>query len=117
MGRYIKDYMKYIEKILGGDDADVDYEKLRIDFLLKIEFFQHERLVHFLVTFMVIIALFISVLYIFMTGLQLMSVLSIILLGLTAAYLAYYYFIENAVMKMYKLYDRIMEKINEGSKK
>lgn len=117
MGRYIKDYMKYIEKVLDGDDADVDYEKLRIDFLLKIEFFQHERLVHFLVTFMVIIALFISVLYILMTGLQLMSVLSIILLGLTAAYLAYYYFIENAVMKMYKLYDRIMDKINEGSKK
>ena len=117
MGRYIKDYMKYIEKILDGDDADVDYEKLRIDFLLKTEFFQHERLVHFLVTFMVIIALFISVLYIFMTGLQLMSVLSRILLGLTAAYLAYYYFIENAVMKMYRLYDRIMDKINEGSKK
>lgn len=117
MGRYIKDYMKYIENILGGDDADVDYEKLRTDFLLKIEFFQHERLVHFLVTFMVIIALFISVLYIFMTGLQLMSVLSVILLGLTAAYLAYYYFIENTVMKMYKLYDKIMDKLNEGSQK
>ena len=43
MGRYIKDYMKYIEKILGGDDADVDYEKLRIDFLLKISFFDVAR--------------------------------------------------------------------------
>ena len=93
MGKYIKDYIAAVDKKL--EDDNTDFEKLRIDFLLKIEFFQHERQVHFLVTFMVIVALFISILYIFMTGLQIMSALSVILLGLTAAYLAYYYFIEN----------------------
>ncbi len=113
MGKYIKTYVAFVDKQLEDDSTDL--EKLRTDFLLKIQFFQHERLVHFLVTFMVIMALFISVLYIFMTGLQLMGVLSVILLGLTAAYLAYYYFIENTVMRMYKTYDRIMEKL-EGKK-
>lgn len=111
MGKYIKDYIAAVDKKL--EDDNTDFEKLRIDFLLKIEFFQHERQVHFLVTFMVIVALFISILYIFMTGLQIMSALSVILLGLTAAYLAYYYFIENAVMQMYKTYDRIAEKIEQ----
>lgn len=111
MGKYIKNYVAAVDKMLNDDNTDL--EKLRIDFLLKIEFFQHERQVHFLVTFMVIMALFISILYILITGLQIMAVLSVILLGLTAAYLAYYYFIENTVMQMYKTYDRIAEKIEQ----
>lgn len=111
LGKYIKNYVAAVDKMLNDDNTD--FEKLRIDFLLKIEFFQHERQVHFLVTFMVIMALFISILYILITGLQIMAVLSVILLGLTAAYLAYYYFIENTVMQMYKTYDKIAEKIEQ----
>ncbi len=120
MGKYISDYIKYIEKILEEDKEDTDYEKLRADFLLKLSFFQHERFVHLVVTVMVAIVLFISVIYIFMTGLRLMAALSIILLGLVFAYLIYYYFIENAVMGMYKTYDRIMARIEshgENNKK
>lgn len=117
MGRYISDYIKYVNKILSDDNKDTDYEKLMKDFLLKISFFQHERLVHLIVTVMVAILLFISIIYIFMTQMQIMAILSGILLILVFCYLGYYYFIENTVMEMYKTYDKIAERVERNKQK
>lgn len=114
MGRYISDYIKYVNKILADDSTDTDYENLMDDFLKKISFFQHERLIHLIVTVMVAILLFISIIYIFMTQMQIMAVLSLILLVLVFCYLGYYYFIENTVMEMYKTYDKIAERIERS---
>ena len=110
MHRYITEYIKNAEAQLA--DGNTDLTELRREFLQKIAFFKHERLIHLIVTLMVVIAMFISFVLVFITDITGFGVLSLILLVLTAAYLGHYYFLENSVQKMYRIYDRITEKIN-----
>lgn len=110
MHKYITEYIENAEALLA--DGNTDLTELRREFLQKIAFFQHERLIHLIVTLMVVIAMFISFVLIFITDVSGFGVLSLILLVLTAAYLGHYYFLENSVQKMYRIYDRITEKIN-----
>jgi len=58
----------------------------------------------------VVIAMFISFLTTIVSGLDGFAVVSLILLVLTAFYLEHYYFLENSVQKMYKMYDELKEK-------
>lgn len=115
MGTYIARYIKKVDKML--EDENTDFVWLKEDFVAKIGFFQHERFVHLIVTFMVVMCLFFSILYIFETGLISVSILAGMFLLLVFAYLIYYYYIENTVMNMYKTYDKIVAKLEEQSKK
>jgi hypothetical protein len=47
--KYVTDYIDSIDKILNSDEK-VDYEAIRKEHLIKIGYFQHERLIHLLVT-------------------------------------------------------------------
>ena len=58
MYRYIKGYMNDIQALLDSGGYN-DIEQLKREFLIKLEFFKHERLVHLIVTFMVINAMFV----------------------------------------------------------
>ena len=52
MKKMISNYISYVEEIINNKKVD----KLFVDdLLLKISFFQHERLIHFLVTMLVAI--------------------------------------------------------------
>ena len=116
MGTYIARYIKLVNKML--EDENTDFAKLKEDFCAKIQFFQHERFVHLIVTFMVVMCLCFSLLCIFVTnGLLSVSILAGILLLLVTGYLIYYYYIENTVMNMYKTYDKIVEKLENSRSK
>ena len=103
-------YMIAYEKFLTGflkDPRQEDIARVRHDALVQIGFFQHERLVHFLVCILVGIAFFIALglaLYFRMVGLFL---LALILLGLLVPYLWHYYFLENTTQRIYVLYNRL----------
>ncbi|MBO5138115.1 MAG: hypothetical protein J6B89_00535 [Bacilli bacterium] len=45
------DYIKYVDSVIKNSDNDL--EVLRREHLIKINFFQHERLIHLLVTLLV----------------------------------------------------------------
>ncbi|MBQ4225369.1 MAG: hypothetical protein II664_03530, partial [Oscillospiraceae bacterium] len=108
MYRYIKGYMNDIQALLDSGGYN-DIEQLKREFLIKLEFFKHERLVHLIVTFMVINAMFICF-AIFSTTLNSgFGIISLIMLVLVGCYLAHYYFLENSVQKMYRMYDRMNE--------
>ena len=53
MRKYLTDYRNYIKELLSDDETD--FEALAKEHLVKIQFFQHERLVHLIV--MVLFAL------------------------------------------------------------
>lgn len=79
-------------------------------------FFQHERLVHLIVTITFAILELLTVCAYVIVG-AIDSELSMPLLVLTIAilillvpYIKHYYLLENEVQKMYKQYDRICEK-------
>ena len=107
MRKYLEKYLKYVEKILEQDAPDTDYYALKQEHLHQIQFMQHERLVHFLVTALFGIMLFIG--FIVFALKAVMSFLPVIglMLILTIAYIRHYYFLENSVQKMYILYQRI----------
>ena len=99
MKKQINDYLKYLE------NNKVDKKEL----LVKISFYQHERLIHLIVTCLVAIS---AILFTFM-GLLLnnyvLLIVSIILFILFTFYILHYYFLENSIQKMYLYYDKIKQ--------
>lgn len=110
MTKYLKDYIAYIEKKLEECSSPESADAIMAEHKDKIAFMQHERIVHFLVTMMfaLILVLFIGIQLI--TENLMLMVLIIIILALLGAYIKHYYFLENTVQYMYKIYDKIIEK-------
>ena len=77
------------------------------DLLTHISFFQHERLIHLLVTIftgIIMILLFISSLFI---DNILLIILLLLIITLFIPYIFHYYFLENKVQELYKIYDKL----------
>ena len=95
------------EKIKSGD---ITPEFLTM-FLTRIKFYQHERLIHLIVTMTFAIMTVLSV-FMLVLGAETAGVLlSILFLCLTVPYVAHYYFLENSVQALYKLYYEAVEKL------
>ena len=96
-------YQSLTKQPLAPSEAACHREKL----LTKIQFMQHERLVHLIVT--VLFAL-LTVLTLF-TNLFLLQplllVLFVLLLILLIPYIRHYYILENGVQKLYEYYDKL----------
>ncbi len=114
MKKMMNEYIAEIEKKVK-DKQNCDEESLE-DLKLKISFFQHERLVHFLVTMLVgLITVILLVTNIFINNLALLILLVIFIL-LLIPYLFHYYFLENKVQYMYELYDLMHKKMDKSKK-
>ena len=108
MKKRILDYRGKIDNLLEENAPDTDWEAVLSEHLVQIGFFQHERLVHLLVTLAFALFTILTVL----AGLVMESVM---LLGLTVAflvllvpYIMHYYLLENETQKMYVQYDNIL---------
>lgn len=108
MEQRILNYRKYIDGLLSQDDSD--WDAVIREHLIQISFFQHERLVHLIVTVtfalleVIVIALSVTAFTIAV------GLLAIALLVLLIPYIRHYYILENEVQKMYGQYDRMVEK-------
>ncbi len=110
MTEYLTNYMNQTERKLDECCSLNDIERLFAEHMDKIAFMQHERIVHFLVTMMfaIILTIFICAL-IFSENFAILLLVTIILI-LLLFYIKHYYFLENTVQKMYRVYDRMLEK-------
>lgn len=106
MREYLTNYLRDLEAMLESGSCP-DYRKLRNDHLIMIGFMQHERLIHFLVTILFALGFFITLGIYLVTEILMLAVLLILILALLIPYIMHYYFLENSVQKMYKLYDEI----------
>ena len=109
MEKRLKNYLLYIEALLSGEPLKKSEKKqLRKDMLIQIGFFQHERLIHLIVTvtfaLLAVITLLAS-LFFKMIALYILTGLLIILL---VPYVRHYYILENGVQKLYEAYDKII---------
>lgn len=106
MRDYMKEYIEKIDKIIEEKKIN-NKEELLSEHLVKIQFFQHERLIHFLVTMLFAIMFLMTFLYSlnnFNIGL---IILNVLLLCLLVPYIFHYYYLENSVQYMYKQYDML----------
>jgi len=72
--------------------------------LTRIKFYQHERLIHLIVTMTFAIMTVISFFMLVTEGTAAAVLLSVLFLCLTVPYVMHYYFLENSVQALYKLY-------------
>lgn len=106
MKKYLYDYISKIDNILN--DKKKIKEEIIQKHLIKIKFFQHERLIHLLVT------LFYAILFLIFMGLSYIHYIflpiGIILLIFLICYVLHYFHLENGVQYLYKQYERMLEK-------
>ena len=104
---YMNNYMEYIKTILKKENIN---ESIKKDFLEHIQFMQHERLIHLLVTMLfaiILISVFIIMLIYFS---WILVVFTAIIFIVEIFYIFHYYKLENGIQKMYRLYDEIVKK-------
>ena len=114
MKEYVVQTMKAVQSFIDNDMKEAGEEKTRrvlSEFEVKIAYFQHERLIHLMVTlsFALFLLLSIGSLFMFPSEFILTGVLlTAIFFGLTIGYVMHYYFLENSVQKMYHMRDEII---------
>lgn len=108
MTAYLKKYMEEIQRRLEEYADQTELEEIFLEHKDKIAFMQHERIVHFLVTMMFAIVLAIFVCAFLFTENPALMILVIIIMVLLGFYIKHYYFLENTVQEMYKLYDEML---------
>ena len=97
----LKDYIKEIEYKLENNKVDKD---LADEIYTWIIFFQHERLVHLIVTFLTALSTIIFLLGTLYFEEVSLLVLFLLSLSLFAPYIFHYYNLENGVQRLYDLY-------------
>ena len=110
MKQSIKDY---IEEIDDKINSEAEFDKLKEEHLIKIGFYQHERLIHLLVT--LFYALFLGLFILLSYYNPLFIFIVIILMIFLICYVKHYFYLENHVQYMYKQYDMILEKIQKNN--
>lgn len=115
MKKRILTYRKYIDSLLQSEESH-DWSYIKKEHLTQVAFFQHERIVHLIVTITFAILELLTVCAYVITGaidctLSLpLLILAVALLILLVPYIKHYYLLENEVQKMYTQYDKICEK-------
>ena len=133
MKKRIKEYLKFIDGILNNDilvttsfDCEGNYKKSmqkdivptrkEYEILLsrhkeQIAFFQHERLIHLIVTVLFAILTFAVFFILLVTPSTGLFILLLALLVLLVPYIMHYFLLENGVQKMYRQYDEIVKRM------
>ncbi len=110
MEERLKSYLNQLEKITEKADQMSPEEKKRQreEALVQIGFFQHERLIHLIVTVLFAIMTLLSVFGYIMIGQLSLLLLILLFMSLLIPYIRHYYVLENGVQKLYTYYDRLL---------
>ena len=111
MKKRILDYRKRIDALLV-QGADCDWNRVLEEHLTQIAFFQHERLIHLIVTVTFAVLTMLSACFLLLTQEIALCFLTLLLLVLLIPYIAHYYTLENEVQRMYAQYDEILKKVS-----
>ena len=114
MKAYMKETMAFVRKYIDEEMQSAPEERTRkvlAEFEKKISFFQHERLIHLIVTFFFALFLLMEIYALFTLPFSyapVCGVLVVLFFVLVVAYVFHYYFLENSVQQMYKMRDEIV---------
>ena len=107
MGNKLKLYIKNLHQFLDSGKKIDDPQAFKEELLREIQFWQHERFVHLIVTFLfAIVTVAVLLVMIFAASIPLF-VLFVLLLVLLLPYIKHYYVLENGVQTLYVMYEEI----------
>jgi len=100
----MNNYMEYIKTILKKEDIN---ESIKKDFIEHMQFMQHERLIHLLVTMLFALLLMFGFIIMLIYFSWILVVFTAIIFIVEIFYIFHYYKLENGVQKMYRVYDEL----------
>lgn len=110
MKKRILEYRTRVDALLGGSE-DCNWEQVMEEHLQQVAFFQHERLIHLIVT-ITFALLEMCAIGVFVLSENIgFGALALVILVLLVPYIRHYYLLENEVQKMYVQYDKLLEKV------
>lgn len=124
MEKRLKQYLAAMDQLLAGlerahdsagaaselpEKKEMPANEMLAEHLTQIQFFQHERLIHLIVTCLFAVLAFSAFFVLFFTMNSGMFLLFAALLILLVPYIRHYYILENGVQRMYRQYDRLRE--------
>ena len=115
MKKRIISYRLKVDSILSnpGSIPPERWTEILQEHLVQIGFFQHERLIHLIVTVTFAILTIMSFVASLVVGMPALLALTLLFVVLLIPYIMHYYTPENEVQKMYVQYDRILEQIHK----
>lgn len=108
MEKRILSYRRYMDeqiRILKEDGRVGDVSELKREHLTQIGYFQHERLIHLIVTVVFALLEVMSIIIVLISGETFSILLPLAVMVLLVPYIRHYYILENEVQKMYQQYD------------
>lgn len=119
MKKRIITYRQHVDAILNAPESVSSLEQwhdILQEHLIQIGFFQHERLIHLIVTVTFAILTLISIVASLVICQPALFILTLLFLVLLIPYIMHYYTLENEVQKMYTQYDKILEHIRSDKR-
>ena len=120
MKKYVLETMNAVQKYIDEEMKDAPVEKTKemlSEFETKISYFQHERLIHLMVTLAFATWLLFEIYCLFVLPSEFLIagiLMVLIFFGLSVGYVMHYYFLENSVQKMYHMRDEIRGYLNSS---
>lgn len=109
MKRRMLNYLKKMEETNFENLSEEERGKMARRILVQIEFFQHERFIHLIVTVTFAILLLMSILVGFFQMNVTVLLLDTLFFVLLVPYIKHYYLLENGVQKLYCYYDACID--------
>lgn len=117
MRNRIVGYRKRIDALLEQAPERTDWETILQEHMTQVSFFQHERLIHLIVTVTFAILTMLALAIYCIAEYMPVLTLIVLLLVLLVPYIGHYYTLENEVQKMYGQYDEIQSRVIHQKKK
>ncbi len=107
MEKRLKKYLEYYKRCAEGEKPIGDRDAFLKEMLVQIQFFQHERLIHLIVTVLFALLAVMSILGSLIIQELVVLLLCFMFFVLLIPYIRHYYILENGVQKLYEYYDKI----------
>lgn len=110
MKKRILNYISEIDNLLKEAPDSTDWKSEIKKHLIQTSFFQHERLIHLIVTITFAILTMMSFIFCIFMFSPVIFILTLLFFILLIPYISHYYILENNVQKMYSQYDEMLKK-------
>lgn len=115
MKKRIVTYLEKMDRIIEENGEYTDWNEVLNEHLVQVGFFQHERLIHLLVTILFAVIAFMTLIIMTIQFSIPVLMLFVAILVLLIPYINHYYLLENSVQKMYEQYDEIWNHVKKQS--
>ncbi len=111
MEKRLLNYLKYMRQFVSEEHEESEFKFVYNDLMTQIQFFQHERLIHLIVTITFAILTMLGILTSLFIQTIPVLILTLLFIGLLIPYIRHYYILENGVQELYTRYDFLYKKI------